>query len=98
MIVLLVLNVIFFGDDTLSGSNQIALLLAATFAGIIAIHLGFKWEYILKTVVKSINTAMPAMIILLLIGSVEPSPENHGKEPRLSGQAIKPVNNEISYF
>lgn len=70
LICLLGLNVYFFGDDTLSGSNQIGLILAAAVAGIIAISLGFSWEEIKEGIVKSISSAMPSILILFLIGSL----------------------------
>ncbi len=69
LIVLLSLNVIFF-EDTLSGPNQIALLLAASLAGIIALRLGIKWNKVRKKVVSTIGSAMPSILILLLIGSL----------------------------
>ena len=70
LIFFLVLNVYFFGDDTLSGANQIALLLSATIGAIIAVSLGHKWLSIRKQIVKSISSAMPSILILLLIGSL----------------------------
>jgi len=69
LIVLLTLNVIFF-DDTLAGANQVALLLAATIAGIIVRRNGQKWEETMDNVVNTIGSAMPSMLILLLIGSL----------------------------
>uniref|UniRef100_UPI0040576D24 hypothetical protein n=1 Tax=Marivirga tractuosa TaxID=1006 RepID=UPI0040576D24 len=42
LISLLSLNVYFFGDGTLDGSNQIALILSAGIAAIIALKVGFK--------------------------------------------------------
>lgn len=69
LVMLLSLNVLFF-DDPLSGSNQIALLLAATIAGIIVRRNGQKWEVTSEKVVHTIGSAMPAMLILLLIGSL----------------------------
>ncbi|MGQ7870474.1 Na+/H+ antiporter NhaC [Sunxiuqinia sp. sy24] len=69
LIVLLTVNVFVF-EDTLAGSNQIALLLAATIAGIIVRRNGQKWEQTHKQVVKTIGSAMPSMLILLLIGSL----------------------------
>ncbi|MDY0253842.1 MAG: Na+/H+ antiporter NhaC [Tenuifilaceae bacterium] len=70
LIVFLILNVYFFGEDTLQGANQIALLLAATVGGIVAVFLGHNWYDVRKQVVKSISSAMPSMLILLLIGSL----------------------------
>ncbi len=70
LIAFLTLNVYFFGDDTLSGANQIALLLAAATGGIIAVYLGHNWYDVRKKIVQSIGSAMPSMMILLLIGSL----------------------------
>lgn len=70
LILLLILNVHFFGDATTSGANQIALLIAAGIASVIAMRLGYKWMYIRGKIVESISSAMPAMLILLLIGSL----------------------------
>lgn len=69
LIFLLTLNVIYF-DDPLSGSNQIALILSASVAGIIAIRLGYHWESVRAKVVSTIGSAMPSILILLLIGSL----------------------------
>lgn len=69
LIVLLSLNVIFF-EDSLAGPNQIALILSAGVAGTIAMRLGYKWESIIRKVVSTIGSAMPSILILLLIGSL----------------------------
>ncbi len=69
LIILLTLNVFLF-EDTLSGSNQIALLVAAAIAGIIAHRLGYKWGEIREKIVSTIGSAMPSILILLLIGSL----------------------------
>lgn len=66
---LLTMNVFLF-DDTLAGSNQVALLLAASIAGIIVRRIGQKWDTTLENVVNTIGSAMPSMLILLLIGSL----------------------------
>ena len=69
LIVLLTLNVFLF-EDTLSGSNQMALIFAAAVAGIIATRLGYHWEVVRAKVVSTIGSAMPSILILLLIGSL----------------------------
>jgi len=69
LIGLLTLNVFLF-EDPLAGSNQIALILSAAVAGLIAINLGFNWESISRKVVSTIGSAMPSILILLLIGSL----------------------------
>ena len=70
LIGLLVLNVNYFGDHTLDGANQFALILASAVAGIVAITLGVKWAHIRESMVKSIGSAMPSILILLMIGAL----------------------------
>lgn len=70
LITLLTLNVVHFGDNTLDGANQFALILAAAVGGLIAISLGHKWTEVRKSIVKSISSAMPSILILLLIGAL----------------------------
>lgn len=69
LIGLLSLNVFLF-DDVLDGPNQIALLLAASVGVIIAHWLGYKWKAINRRIMKTIESAMTSMLILLLIGSL----------------------------
>ena len=63
LIVLLTLNVFIF-EDSLAGPNQIALILAATVAGLIATRLGYQWETVRSKVVSTIGSAMPSILIL----------------------------------
>lgn len=69
LIVLLTLNVFLF-EDTLAGANQTALIFAAAIAGIIATRLGYRWETVRAKIVSTIGSAMPSILILLLIGSL----------------------------
>ncbi len=69
LIILLSFNVLFW-DDTLEGSNQVALMLAASLSGIIGLRMGFTWTEMRAQVVKTIGTAMPAILILLFIGAL----------------------------
>ncbi len=69
LIVLLGLNVSFF-DDTLSGANQVVLMLAGALVGLIGYRLGYSWVEMRLQIVKSISTALPAILILLLIGAL----------------------------
>ncbi|MBI3142707.1 MAG: Na+/H+ antiporter NhaC [Bacteroidetes bacterium] len=70
LIGLLVLNVLYFGADASYGPNQIALLLAASVAGLLAYRQGLQWNDIMEGILKSINHAMPSILILLLIGAL----------------------------
>lgn len=69
LIILLFFNVLFW-KDTLQGANQVALMSAAALAGILGLRLGYTWTEMLDQIVKTIGTAMPAILILLLIGGL----------------------------
>jgi Na+:H+ antiporter, NhaC family len=71
LVTLLAINVLLvYGDNALSGANQFALLISGAVAAFIALYNGYKWEEILEGITKSISSALPAIIILLLIGSL----------------------------
>lgn len=97
LIILLVLNVSFF-EDTLSGANQIALMLSAAIAAIIAVRLGRRWKSIRKSIVKSISSSMPAMLILLLIGSLAGTWLLSGVVPALIYYGLKVIHPSIFLF
>ncbi len=70
LIALLSFNVYLYGNDSLGGANQLALLLSAAFAAIMGLKSGTSWKNILIGVSNSIASTTPAIIILLLIGSL----------------------------
>lgn len=70
LVAMLATNVYLFGSGSLDGSNQIALLLSAALAGIIAIRLDVEWQSVIKAIVRSISSAMSSILILLLIGAL----------------------------
>ncbi|MFW5762121.1 MAG: sodium:proton antiporter, partial [Cyclobacteriaceae bacterium] len=60
LILILSVNVIFvYGEDALYGPNQIGLILSAAVAGLVCMNLGIPWIQIEKSIVRSINAAMP---------------------------------------
>ncbi|WP_338763953.1 Na+/H+ antiporter NhaC [Bernardetia sp. ABR2-2B] len=70
LIILLVFNVLLFGDNATGGANQVALLLAGAIAGLVAWYLKMSWTQVMKGVLESINSAMSAVLILLMIGAL----------------------------
>ena len=98
LIVFLTLNVKFFRDDTLSGANQMALILAAAVAGIIAVNLGYRWLFIRERVIKGIGTAMPAILILFLIGSLAGTWMVSGVVPMLIYYGLEILHPKIFLF
>ena len=98
LIFFLTLNVLFFGDDTLSGANQMALIFASAIAGLIASRLGLEWKSIRKSIVKSINSAMPSILILFLIGSLAGTWMISGVVPAMIFYGLKILNPGIFLF
>ena len=95
---LLSANVHLFGEDSSYGSNQIALLLAAAVAGIVGIRLRNSWETIYEGIVESISSAIGAIIILLLIGSLAGTWLLSGIVPAMIYYGLKILSPEIFLF
>ena len=70
LITLLSLNVYYYGDDALSGANQMTLLLSGAFCSFLAIIRGTTWYNIIEGIRNSISDTLPALLILLLIGAL----------------------------
>ncbi len=71
LILMLSFNVIYvYGDDSISGSNQMILILSGAVAAIVGYTEGYTWKSIIFGIVQSIGSTVPAMIILLLIGAL----------------------------
>lgn len=98
LIFLLATNVVTLGTDATSGPNQIGLLLAAGVAGIISIRLGYTWNEIQKSMLKSINSAMGAMLILLMIGALSGTWLLSGIVPAMIYYGLKILNPTIFLF
>jgi NhaC family Na+:H+ antiporter len=95
LVVLLYLNVSLFSDDATYGSNQIALLLAALAASVIGLFRGFTWHNLQDGVVKSISSALPAILILLLIGALAGTWMMSGVVPTMIYYGLKVLNPTI---
>ena len=98
LITLLVLNRIIYGDNTLGGSNQMTLLFSAAVAAIIAGKIGYKWEEIFEGILKSISSAMPALIILLIIGALAGTWLLSGIVPAMIYYGLEVLNPSIFLF
>ncbi len=98
LICMLFFNVLYFGDNTLNGANQIALTLGAAIAGIIAVRLGYSWTYVRKKIVLSIGSAMPSILILLLIGALAGTWMISGVVPAMICYGLKLFHPSIFLF
>lgn len=70
LIVMLASSVYIFGEDSSYGPNQIALLVAAGIACVIAFANGYHWEQIEEGITKGISVALGAILIILMVGSL----------------------------
>jgi Na+:H+ antiporter, NhaC family len=96
LIILLVINIQIFGTDSLSGSNQMVLILSSVVAGCIAIfRLKIQWETLQDGIVKSISSAMSAILILFLIGSLAGTWLLSGIVPAMIYYGLKILSPEI---
>lgn len=70
LIGLLAASVYLFGEDSSSGPNQIALLLAAMVAALLGVRNGYAWREMQEGIIHGISMAMGAMLILLVVGAL----------------------------
>jgi len=70
LVALLSIAVVYFGNDSSYGPNQIGLLIAMGIAIVIGIKNGYKWGDIEKAIVNGISLSLGAVLILLAVGSL----------------------------
>ena len=98
LIPVLSVNVYFYSSDATYGPNQIALILSATVAALVAARTGITWSEIEDGIVKSISSAMAAILILLLIGSLAGTWLLSGIVPAMIYYGLKILNPTIFLF
>lgn len=98
LITLLGTNVAFFGDDSLGGANQMALLFSAGVAAIISMFNGEKWDTLFAGAVSSISSALPALMILLMIGALAGTWLISGVVPAMIYYGLEVLNPTIFLF
>ena len=99
LIILLAYNVILFGDESLSGANQLALLISASIATVIGIQFRtVNFKKILKDISSSIANTTPAIIILLLIGALTGTWLISGIVPAMIYYGLQILNPKVFLF
>jgi NhaC family Na+:H+ antiporter len=63
-------NVIVYGDDALSGSNQFILLLGGAVAAIVGFQKNISYNSMLKKVAENLQSVTGALLILLFVGAL----------------------------
>ena len=98
LIGLLGTNVYLYGEDSSYGPNQIALLLAAAAAAICGLLLKISFGNMLRGIEKAIGSALTAMLILLLIGSLAGTWMMSGVVPAMIYYGLDILNPKIFLF
>ncbi len=70
LVALLATAVVYFGNDSSYGPNQIALLVAMGIAVVIGIKNGHRWHDIEKAIINGISLSLGAVLILLAVGAL----------------------------
>ncbi len=97
LVAMLSLSVYIYGADSSAGANQIALLLAAAVASIIAVRNGHAWIDIQRAAVGAIGTAMVAILILFCVGALIGTWMLAGTVPAMIYYGLKLLNPDIFY-
>ncbi|MFT5183687.1 MAG: NhaC family Na+:H+ antiporter, partial [Flavobacteriales bacterium] len=98
LVLLLGINVVYFGEDSSYGPNQVALLLAAGVATIVGLSNKVSWDTIFDGIVDSLTSAMGAIIILLLIGALAGTWLMSGIVPAMIYYGLQFLNPTIFLF
>lgn len=70
LVILLTVNVLIYSEDATYGPNQIALLIATAVAALIGWKMAVPFQQMLDGINHSLSAALPAILILLLIGAL----------------------------
>jgi len=70
LIVMLAINVFYFKDASLDGSNQFVLLLGGAVAAIVGFAKGVSYEEMMNAVADNLKSTSSALLILLMVGAL----------------------------
>lgn len=70
LILMLGTSIYLFGDNTIGGPGQIALIVAGVLAGLVGVINGQNWQSLERGTSESITRALPALFILLMVGTL----------------------------
>ncbi len=98
MLLLLSLSVYYFGNDSSSGPNQVALLISAGVATLIGLKNGYRREQLEQGIVKGISVTLGAILILLAVGSLIGAWLLSGTVPTMIYFGLKLLSPDLFYL
>lgn len=98
LIVMLTASVYFFGSDTNAGGSQVALLMAAMIAALVALKNGYRWPALQLAIIQGISTTMGAILILLAVGALIGTWMLAGTVPTMIAYGVKILSPDYFYF
>lgn len=99
LIAMVTIMVKLFGSDSLSGGNQVALLIAsAVSVGISITFYKMPWQYFIDSLKKTIGTTSEAIMILLVIGMIGGSWMAGGVVPTLICYGLEVLSPKFFLF
>ncbi|WND03963.1 Na+/H+ antiporter NhaC [Temperatibacter marinus] len=97
LILSLAASVYLYGEDSSYGPNQIALVMSAAIAGLIAYKNGLKWDALQEGLTAGIQMAMGAILILFCVGMLIGSWMLSGTVPTMIIYGIELLNPSLFY-
>lgn len=99
LIAMVAISIILFGNDSLSGANQISLLLATAICACLSMAIyRTKWSDIEKSIGETIGSSAVSIVILLLIGMMSSSWMVSGTVPTLIYYGIQIMSPSLFLF
>jgi Na+:H+ antiporter, NhaC family len=98
LIGLIAMTIILFGVDATNGPLQVALLLSAAFASLIAFKNGYTVESVAEAAVSGISSAIGAIFILLAVGALIGTWNMAGTIPTVVDYGIRLLNPNIFFL
>ena len=98
LIALIAMTIMLFGVDATNGPLQVALLLSAAFAALVAFKNGYTVESVAEAAVGGISSAIGAIFILLAVGALIGTWNMAGTIPTVVDYGIRLLNPNIFFF
>ena len=98
LILLIALTIVSFGVDATNGPLQVALMLSAAFASLVALKNGYSSAALADAAVGGVTTAVAAIFILLAVGALIGTWNMAGTIPTVVDYGVKLLNPSVFFL